>query len=162
MANTSNQRQSFQASFRQTGLQAERWNPLDGRIRPLAIAPKTDKTSTVSLDLAGYDSTIVVFTSRQLPAVASGSVPPALDVSAGWNVTFAAGPGGSGSPVTMDPLANWTTLPGMANYSGVATYQKKVTISADLAGATAVMTFGLSTPAPVVASRGTTKASRRR
>ncbi len=139
LANTSNQPQQFQATFRQTGLYAEAWNPLTTRIDPLPIASQTDHTIALSLNLEGYASTFVIFTPRHLsptqpPAPALASTPAALDLSTGWAVTFASGPGGSGSPVTMDQLASWTTLPGMSNYSGVASYQKKITVPAELAG----------------------------
>jgi hypothetical protein len=142
VANTSAQKQSVRATFGQVDSQAEQWNPLNGKIRPLAVAGKTAAGTTVALDLDAYGSTVVVFTKRALPAPAAGPAPAALDLSTGWAVKFASSPGGSGNPVTMNTLADWTTLPGMANYSGVATYEKKVTLPADMAKAAVVMSFG--------------------
>lgn len=141
VANTSPQKQTVQATFRQTGMQPELWNPLNGKIRPLAVASKTATSTTVSLDLDAYGSAVVVFTGRQLPAPAAAAT-SSMDLSTGWSVKFASGPGGSGAPVNMTQLVSWTTLPGMANYSGVATYEKKVTIPAAMTKAGVVLSFG--------------------
>ncbi len=140
VANTSAQKQSFRATFRQSDT-PELWNPLNGKIRPLAAASKTATSTTVALDLDAYGSVVVAFTKRQLPP-APAPAATSIDLSTDWAVKFATGPGGTGAPVTMSTLADWTTLPGMANYSGVATYEKKVTIPAAMASSSVVMSFG--------------------
>jgi hypothetical protein len=109
-------------------------------MRPLA-SRKNGNSSTVTLELEPLGSAVVVFTNRQLAA------PPApardtIDLSGGWSVKFASGPGGSGAPVSMEKLVDWTTLPNMANYSGVATYEKKVTVPAAMANSAVALDFG--------------------
>jgi hypothetical protein len=145
VANTGVQKQRVKATFRQTGMQAELWDPLTGAVRPLAVAAKDEKTTTVALELEPLGSTLVVFTKRELPATAAAVKPATLDLSAGWAVSFAAGPGGEGKPVAMDKLASWTDVPGMQNYSGVASYEKKITVSADVARAAMVLSLGEAT-----------------
>jgi hypothetical protein len=145
VANTGATKQDVKITFRQSGKQAETWDPLTTKVTPLAITAKTDATSTVALDLPPLGSTIVVFTDRQLPAPAAPPKVAAVDLSTDWNVSFASGPGGSGKDVVMPKLVSWTELPGMANYSGVATYQKKFTASADMAAAPMFISFGQPT-----------------
>jgi hypothetical protein len=154
VANTSATKQSFKAAFRQAAMQAEQWNPLNGKIRPLPIVEKTATHTTVALDLDAYGSTIIVFTQRTLATPAAPATPAPIDLSTGWSVKFATGPGGSGTPVTMNTLADWTSLPGMANYSGVATYERKVTIPADTAKAAMVLNLGEVTRDAAAAGRG--------
>jgi hypothetical protein len=146
VANTAAQKQTVKATFRQTDT-PELWNPLNGKIRPLAVTSKTATTTTVTLDLEAYGSTVVTFTKRQLPAQPAVAAVTPMDLSTGWSVKFASGPGGAGNPVPMDSLKDWTTLPGMANYSGVASYEKTVTVPAAMANAPVVLSFGVS-PGP--------------
>ncbi|HVT81076.1 MAG TPA: glycosyl hydrolase, partial [Phycisphaerae bacterium] len=141
IANTSAQKQTFQATFRATGT-PEQWNPLNGKITPFSPGSRAGASTTLSLTLDPLASTVIVFTSRQLPAAPAPSNAQPLDLTSGWNVKFASGPGGTGNPVTMEKLADWTSLPNMANYSGVATYEKKVTVPAALANGAVVLTFG--------------------
>ncbi len=147
VANTSPGKQSFAATFRQTG-NPEQWNPLTGNITSSRLRTATPgasaKTGTLSLELEPYGSTVIVFTNRQLPTPPNPAA-TTIDLSTGgggWKVTFAAGPGGTGAPVTMDKLVSWTTLPNMANYSGIATYQKDIDIPADMASSAVILSFG--------------------
>jgi hypothetical protein len=135
-------------------LQPELWNPLSAKVRPLAIAAKTDGTTTVALDLEPLGSTLVVFTKRQLPAPAPQPAIAAIDLSSGWSVKFATGPGGSGKDATMPKLVSWTELPNMANYSGVATYERTFNATADMTKAPMVISFGEATPTAGRGGRG--------
>jgi hypothetical protein len=139
VANTSNQGCSVKATFRVSGVQPEIWNPLNGRVRSVAAIANTAATTTVSLDLAPFGSTVVVFSERNAKPEAVASDINPIDLSTDWNVTFASGPGGEGKPVAMDKLVSWTDLPDMKNYSGVGSYEKKVTIPADVAKAAVVV-----------------------
>ncbi len=129
IANTDNHPQNVQAAFRVAGLQAEIWNPMDGSVTPVAVTEKSDDSTTVQLDLAPYDSTIVVFTKRSLPVRTpvewAGEVPPPIDLSSGWTVRF----GKDGAPLAMNTLASWTALTNEVNFSGVATYEKTITVA---------------------------------
>ncbi|MDP9172324.1 MAG: glycoside hydrolase [Planctomycetota bacterium] len=147
VANTSNLPKDLKATFRIEGLQAEQWDPMTGKVSPLAILDKPQGGETVALNLAPYGSTIIVFTSRTLPAkaslVVSNSTQP-LDLSTNWTVTF----GKDAQPISMDTLRSWTDDSATRNFSGVATYQKKITVPAEMAkdGIALTMTFGEGKP----------------
>ena len=129
IANTSNQPESLKAAFRVEGMQPELWNPMDGRVSPAKVTETSAGQTAVDLKLAPYGSMIVAFTKRALPvakpAPAPASVPQPLNLSTGWTVKF----GKDGQPVPMDQLKSWTELDGRRNFSGVATYEKTVTIA---------------------------------
>jgi len=146
VANTGDQTQNEKITFRQAGMNVESWDPLTAQVHPLAADSSTDGTTTVSLRLEPLASTIIVFTKRQLPPTFAAPAPAAIDLSSDWNVTFASGPGGSGDPVTMPKLVSWTDLPDMANYSGVATYEKRFTATADMTKGPMWITFGELAP----------------
>jgi hypothetical protein len=149
VANTSARKQSVRATFGQVDRQAEEWNPLNSRIRPLPVVSRTSRGTTLALDLEPYGSTIVVFTRRTLAMPASAVAVTPLDLSTGWAVTFGSSPGGSGTPVAiaMDALTDWKMLPGKANYSGVASYEKKIAVPAELTKAAVMLSFGEVTAA---------------
>jgi hypothetical protein len=148
IANTSNEPKSVDAAFRVEGMQPEIWNPMDGSVKPGIIAATSVGSTTVHLNLEPYGSTIVAFTKRSLPApkksVWQGELPPAVDLSSGWTVRF----GENGAPVTMDTLASWTTLTNEINFSGVATYEKTVTVEPGMLqdGLSVSFDFGKPTP----------------
>jgi hypothetical protein len=149
LANTGNEPKSVQVAFRVTGLQPEIWNAMDGSVSPATVSGQSAGSTTVHLDLAPYASTIVAFTKRKLPASeispAVATVPPPLDLSNGWTVRF----GKDSGPVALDTLASWTTLTNEINFSGVATYEKTITVAPELLkdGLSASFDFGQGTPA---------------
>jgi alpha-L-rhamnosidase len=151
IVNTDNQPHIVQATFRvATSLQAEIWNPMDGSVKPATVTNSPNNSTTVRLDLPPYGSTIIAFTTRlkplspppplAFPPVPAGVQP--VDLSAGWTVQF----GTNGGPVTMDSLASWTTLKDEVNFSGVATYEKTVTVPAGMAGLSLSLDFGQGKP----------------
>jgi len=148
VANTSNQPRNVQAAFRVAGMNPEIWNPMNGSVSPATIAEKSAGSTTVSLNLAPYASTIVTFTKRTLPApektIWRGEVPPPVDLSSGWTVRF----GKDGAPAAMDKLASWTTLTNEINFSGVATYEKTITVAPEMLnnGLSVAFDFGQGTP----------------
>jgi hypothetical protein len=101
------------------------------------------------LNLEPYGSTIVAFTKRTLPAPKTvqwaGALPQPIDLSSGWTVRF----GKDGAPIAMDTLASWTTLTNEINFSGVATYEKTVTIAPEMLkdGLSVSFDFGRWAPA---------------
>jgi glycosyl hydrolase family 106( putative alpha-L-rhamnosidase) len=160
VANTSNQPRKVNATFRVEGMNAEEWDPMTGQIKPVAIIDRPSGGATIALNLAPYGSTLIVWTNRSLPAAAAPALaraPRALDLSTDWTVTF----GNNGydpsnlAPVTMDQLRSWTDDPNTKNFSGVATYEKKVTIPANLTapGLQVTMTFGDGKPLPYTGGR---------
>ena len=136
VANTSNLRRSFDAAFRVPAGGAARWNALTGTITPVSVRRGgTNGGAVVALDLAPYESTVVVFR----PGVASpaaGSAPagetmPApIDITSGWRVTI----GPAGTPAEWATLRSWTDDEATRYFSGVATYEKDVDVPAAFLG----------------------------
>jgi hypothetical protein len=127
VANTSNVRQSVKATFRVAGLQPEWWNPFNGRVSPAEVQARTAGGTTVALDLEPYESRVLVFSKRTLtqPATRSVSnVSTPIDLSNGWRVSF----GQNSAPVQMAQLHSWTDEEETRYFSGVATYEKEVTV----------------------------------
>jgi len=65
-------------------------------------------------------------------------------LSTGWTVRF----GTSGAPMAMDQLASWTTLTNGLHFSGVATYEKTITVAPGMLnnGLSVAFDFGQGTP----------------
>ena len=146
LANTANTSKNVQATFRVTGLQAEWWDPMTGRVTPAEIAAQANGGTTVALNLDAYGSQVLVFTQRKLPAAKAGTatVPPAVDLSGGWTVAF----GPDGKPAAMDKLQSWTENEATRNFSGVATYERTVTVPAAMlqSGLGVQLNFGEAKP----------------
>ncbi len=143
VANTASQPQNANITFRVEDMQAEVWNPLNGQVHGLAIAAKPKGGTTIALSLPAYGSTVVVFTKRATPLPVPQVVAdvPSIDISGQWSVKFA------DKTVPMDKLTDWTQVAGMQNFSGVASYEKKVTIAADALkpGVGMMLSFGNAT-----------------
>jgi alpha-L-rhamnosidase len=125
VANTSNSRQQFEATFRIQAMRGEWWDPLTGNVSPALAKSSNDHSTTVSFDLEPYGSRLLVFSKRTLPqrrAARISHLPAAMDLSSGWQVSFGEG----NPPVAMDRLQSWTENQGTRFFSGVATYEKTV------------------------------------
>jgi hypothetical protein len=132
VANTDNTPKNVKATFRVQAMSPEEWDPMTGRAVAIPIAKSDDNGVSVNLDLEPYSSQIIVFTQRALPtqkttAIAASS-PQVIDLSHGWEVTF----GKDKKPVMMDNLASWTDDESTRYFSGVAVYNKKITVPADM------------------------------
>ena len=146
LANTGNTPHSASATFRVEGLTPEWWDPMTGRTSAAKISAQSAAGITVALDLEPYGSRVLVFTKRQLAAKPEPMLAPALDLSAGWTVTFGAGT----PPVAMGTLASWTDSETTKNFSGVATYEKAFAVSTTLLSASHVeLNFGEGKPITV-------------
>ena len=134
VVNTSNHPVEGKAVFRVKGLNAERWDPLTGKI---AGAESGD------LHLAPYESRVLVFTkARVAPAEPpSGSAPIVVDMSGGWRVTF------PHYTETMQTLHSWTDDEATRYYSGQAAYERAVTVPAGMLSGRVFLTLGEGTPA---------------
>jgi hypothetical protein len=132
LANTSSRRQSVRPIFRVGGRAAEQWDPMTGRTGRAEVEERTEDTTMVRLDLEPYGSTLVVFTRRPAPpapeAPVVSFVPGPLDLSRDWTVWF----GDGGTPVVMDSLRSWTEDPNRRDFSGVAVYEKTVTVGPEM------------------------------
>jgi len=148
LANTSNHPVHSQATFRVTGLESAWFDPFTGKVTGAGA-------NRIDLDLAPYESRVVVFSKQHVaprPAP-TGPVPAPVDISSGWKVTFA----GSTEPVTMTALRSWTEDAARKYFSGRATYEKTVTIDQAMAASKhpLYLNFGEGTPVTVAERRST-------
>ncbi len=154
LANTSNQPREFTATFRATG-HPEVWDAMTGKVvgglQPEGGAGNGE--TPLKFSLAPYESRIVVFSDRALPNPAAAHPPgnvAAIDLSSGWTVKFdkpLKGTDAQAVTETMDKLASWTDNDKTKNFSGTATYEKKVNVDAATAAAPGlVISFGEGKP----------------
>lgn len=137
VANTTNQKVSAEARFRAArNRPAQLWNPMTGAMTTLA-------GEEVSLELAPYESTIVVFGAKGgRDKSVTRSRTALADLSADWRVEFA--------PLqlqrTESKPASWTEDPQTRYYSGVASYQRSFDVPK--LDARYVLDLGEGTPVP--------------
>jgi hypothetical protein len=119
IANTSNHPVHATATFRTPRAHAAWLNPFDGTATAASSKPE--------MDLAPYESRVIVFTDAPLTkAMPTHSATNVLaDLSHDWRVTFA----GKTDAVEMKDLKSWTDDDRTKYFSGVATYTKDVTIT---------------------------------
>ncbi len=117
LANTSNRPVHAPATFREKGLDSAWWDPFTG---------KTVRAggSTLDLNLAPYESRVVVFSKDLAPAAPAPAPAPPIDLTADWNIT----------PAQHDQY-----------FSGILTYEKTVTLPA-LTGHQVYLNFGEGKP----------------
>src|SRR5215471_5662356 len=147
LANTSNLRQKLNTTFRVAGMQAEWWDPFSGKVSPAKVDAASPQGTAVAVDLEPYGSRVLVFTKRTLPKAAAGpnvKIPPAIDLSTGWQVAL----GANAKPMLMDRLESWTANEATKYFSGTATYEKELTLPADFSptGVTARLDLGEGKP----------------
>jgi hypothetical protein len=140
VANTSNARRSIDATFRLGAVQAQQWNPLTGDMTSAEYRPLAGRAgATLALDLAPYESTVIVFplgappSKRVTPATPrsvarADRLPGPIDISTGWRVTF----GPTLPPAEWNTLRSWTDDEATRFYSGVAVYEKTVDVPAPM------------------------------
>ncbi len=130
VANTSNVRHRVKATFRVSGLMPEWWDPVTGGTEPALPFARTASGVTLDLELEPYESKVVVFSKnsrRATPSPGREHGSP-IDISTGWDVTF----DGNGRKTRMEELKSWTEDIQTRYYSGTASYEKDVTVPADL------------------------------
>ncbi|HVU38708.1 MAG TPA: glycosyl hydrolase [Opitutales bacterium] len=155
LVNTSNQPVSDTATIRVDGLKPEWWDPVTGKVSPVAGAKIYSGATGIPVSLPAYGAQFLVFTSRALPATnkAAASAPAQLDLSKDWAVTFKnSAPEPDPAPAHLDAGASWTDSPALQFFSGVATYEKQVNVPAALVAGSATgqrqyLDFGDGTPA---------------
>jgi hypothetical protein len=127
LANAANTAMSATASFRiAEATRAEWWDAMSGNSAPAEIVSREAGLARVALTLEPYASRMLVF-SRDAAAFAVPSAPAVsetIDISSGWTVRF----GADGEPVKMEQLTSWTADEKTRYFSGVATYEREVTV----------------------------------
>jgi hypothetical protein len=116
-------------------MQAAWWDPFTGK----------QAKAGMDLDLAPYESRVLVFSKEAAPAIPamSAEAPPPVDISADWTVRFP----DSSQAVQMATLKPWTDDEARKFYSGTATYQRTVAAPAAMlrAGHRVFLNFGEGT-----------------
>jgi hypothetical protein len=128
LANSSNVPIKTEASFRVAGMKAEWWDPMSGKIIPADISFKRKDRTAVTLDLEPYGSIFLVFSKRagRAPTAGLPSAPEELNLSEGWSVSFGT------VAKTMEHLRSWTDDDAIRNFSGVAVYEKSISVPAKM------------------------------
>jgi hypothetical protein len=146
VANTANTPKSVKAKFRVAGLTPQMWDPMSGQIRAAQRVDSTKKNVTVALDLAPFESTILLFSKRhegpREPLKPGESARPLMDLSKDWTVTFGA------ETRNLESLQSWTDDPNTRYFSGTAIYHKTVGVPSDMLanGLRIQLTLGEGTP----------------
>ena len=142
VVNTSNHPVHTQADFRVRGLTAAWWNPFTGEDFN-AGGPRVD------LDLAPYESRVVVFSKERSPShpAATDSLPAPVDLSGKWTIAFAS----DSQPAGISALRSWTEDEAHKYFSGQATYETSVSVSREMATTrhAVYLDFGEGTPVAV-------------
>lgn len=138
VANTSNHPVKASARFGSKRAAAAWLDPDSGKL--------TRASTTPELDLAPYESRVLVFTDAPLAGAAEApprNAPTVLaDLSQDWTVSF---PGAR--PQAMKTLRSWTDDVSTRYFSGEAVYAKEVALdAARLQGRRVVLDFGPGTP----------------
>ncbi|HUP03957.1 MAG TPA: glycosyl hydrolase [Bryobacteraceae bacterium] len=149
LVNTSNHPVQATARFRVSESRAPAWiDVADGRMTGFPRLPPSAAQSGIQLDLAPYESRVLLFLEGRRTGRASAppDTPPAREpiaLDSGWRLTFP----GAAPPIGLRRLVSWTELEGRNYYSGLATYEKTVSIPNTLAGLHAYLDFGEGAPA---------------
>jgi hypothetical protein len=117
LANTTDRPVHAPATFRVKGLDSAWWDPFTGKTVHAG-------GSTLDLNLAPYESRVVVFSRDHAPAAPAPAPAPSIDLTSGWKIT----------PAQHDQY-----------FSGVLTYEKTVTLPS-LAGHQVYLNFGEGKP----------------
>ena len=153
LANTANTANTVKATFRLAGMQPEWWDPMTVQVTAAQGVQRSETGTTVAVNLEPYGSRFLVFSKRKLPSrpkeQAVATVPSPLDLSQGWQVTFkSAAAGDSPAAIQMDALHSWADDETTRFFSGVATYEKKVMVPAEMlkGGLGVQLSFGEAKP----------------
>jgi glycosyl hydrolase family 106( putative alpha-L-rhamnosidase) len=132
VANTSNHPVHSAAVFRVKDLKPEWWDPFTG---------KTTAAASTELDLAPYESRVLVFSNERLePAAHATASAETVDLSGDWKVTF------PGKAEEMKSLHSWTDDEDTKYFSGQATYERTAAVPKGMLTGPLFLTFGEGTP----------------
>jgi hypothetical protein len=109
------------------------WNPFTGETAGAGGA-------TIDLDLAPYESRVVIFSKEKLPQPPAPNAHPATIDLPAWTLFFP-----DGQRLRLDALHSWTEEEGRKFYSGLATYETTIKLPA-IASRTWFLSFGQGTP----------------
>lgn len=139
LVNTDNRSHAFTATFRTQRKFVSRWDPFTGEIFAAGDG------DALSINLAPYESRVVVFTDRPVAQKATETVTnfAPIDLIHDWKVTLDK----TSWSETMQTLHSWADNDAGRYYSGTATYTRTVEIRPDFPqDGTAMLDFGIGTP----------------
>jgi hypothetical protein len=127
--NRNDRPETFEATFRVNGKEAELWHADTGKIEPVSYDIVSGRT-VVPLQLEPWGTVFVVFlksstvSSRHLPEPSENAI---ATVEGPWNVSFQPYRGAPAN-ITLDRLISWneSTDAGVKYFSGTASYTKRV------------------------------------
>jgi hypothetical protein len=138
VSNQKDRIEEVDATFRAGHRAPELWDPATGAIRALPDFRFDGGSVRVPLRLDPFGSAFVVFRGDRKPAVGKNwpELKPAQTIAGPWQVSFPPDLGAPGS-ANFDQLASWSenATPGIRFFSGTATYEKEIEISAAQLGA---------------------------
>jgi hypothetical protein len=158
VANTSNIPKEFTATFRVARRNVELWDAVSGRTTRIASVANPAGGVDVGIRLEAYGSQFVVFADGPAPKGVASTHPSRvvrpLDWSGGFKVSFRSSAGSNDSvPERVDVAASqsWADDDATRYFSGVATYEKTVTVPVDLLqmGAALRLDFGDARPVAI-------------
>jgi hypothetical protein len=120
---------------------AASWDPLTGNIAAAG-------GSRLDLDLAPYESRVIVFSKNREPARPADSGPPpaSIELNGKWTIAFA----GDAQPVSTVSPHSWTDDGAHKFFSGHATYETTVSVPQAVAARHAIyVSFGEGTPVAI-------------
>ena len=132
--NRTDREQVIDATFRVTGKEAELWHPETGMTEPVSYATAAGATR-VPLTLGPWGTVFVVFRKKArntIRAVPTPTEMPIATLDGPWQVSFEQGRGAPAF-ITLNALASWSenVNPGVKYFSGIGTYTKTITASAE-------------------------------
>jgi hypothetical protein len=150
VVNTANARRSFDTTFRPAAGSAQRWDAVTGSIGSAVVRRAAGRPgTTVALDLAPYESTVVVLTAgariRVMTPAAGRTLPGPIDLSTGWRVRL----GAAGPPREWPALRSWTDEEATKYFSGVGVYEKTIDVPAAFLKSGLAVTLDLGEAKPV-------------
>jgi hypothetical protein len=135
LSNPNNKLINISTAFKITGKRPELWNAIDGSTRELPSFTETDSTTSVSLQLAPFESAFIVFKQDAKHGDTSKSNYPVteqtINITQPWTVTFDSKMRGPAKPVLFNTLTDWTqnTNDSIKYYSGTAFYHNTFEIN---------------------------------
>ena len=137
VSNQKNERVKVTGSFRVDGKIPEFWHADTGAVEPVRSWRQKDGRTEVELDFDLRGSVFVRFVPGKAPAVQAQASAPTLlgsvDLSSNWKVRFDSNMGAP-AEVEFPKLVSWTARAekGIRHYSGVAKYERTVTLPGKL------------------------------
>jgi glycosyl hydrolase family 106( putative alpha-L-rhamnosidase) len=145
VVNTSNATLNLEATIPAHGMQAEEWDPFTGIVKELDDKSDKKEYSRLPLMLAPYQSRLLVFTKRTLPARTMTNVQPpsSIELSNNWQVTI-----DSSQKASWEKLHSWTDDVATRYFSGSANYSKDLNVPSEFlrAGLAVHLSFGEGIP----------------